>query len=349
MKVGIAGIGFMGMTHFDAWQNVAGAEVAAICTRSEKKLSGDWSDIQGNFGGGGGVRDLSGIARYRELDELLADDRLDIIDCCLPTRLHPEVVIAALEAGRHVVCEKPIALTVADADRMIAAARHNDRLLFVAQVLRFWPEWRWLKSVVDSGEYGDLVALNIRRVISMPNWSLDVADLAANGGPLIDLHIHDADYVLYLLGKPARVFATGQNKGDFINYVAAVYDYGEGPTVSAQSGAVTMSGRAFQHQFEAYFTEVTATHAAATEPSDVNAAAHQSANQVLTLYHPDGTVSFPTPPAEEAFCAELAHVVDCVSRNVRSPIIDAQSARDSLALVALEAESVLTGEIVPVP
>lgn len=348
VKVGIAGIGFMGVTHYKAWQDVPDAEVAAICTRSEKKLAGDWSSIQGNFGDSGGQQDLSGVAKYRDLSELVADESIDLIDLCLPTRLHPDQTIAALEAGKDVLVEKPIAIDTADADKMIAAAKSNGRNLMVAQVLRFWPEWLWLKRTVAGGEYGKLVGLNLRRVISMPDWSKDVSDLAANGGPLIDLHIHDVDYILYLLGKPSQVFATGQNQGDYINYVAANLVYPDGPTVSAQSGAVTMKGRMFQHQFEAYFEEATITHAAASEPDTVNAGANQSGSQVLTVYHRDGRATFPEPPAEEAFTAQLRHVAECLRDGRRSDIIDAASARDSLRVVELEAESVLSGKMVKV-
>ncbi|NUP99703.1 MAG: Gfo/Idh/MocA family oxidoreductase [Armatimonadetes bacterium] len=349
VKVGIAGIGFMGVTHFKAWEEVAGAKVTAICTRSEKKLSGDWSDIQGNFGGGGGVQDLAGVARCRELRELLADPSIDLVDLCLPTRLHPEAAVAALEQGKHVLVEKPIALTTADADRMIAAAEANGRLLMVAQVLRFWPEWLWLKQAIEGGDYGELVGLNLRRVISMPDWSRDVADLAANGGPLIDLHIHDVDFILYLLGKPAQVYATGRNAGDYINYVAANLAYPGGPTVSAQSGAVTMKGRMFQHQYEAYFERATVAFGEASEPAGIDPALKQGGSQVLTVYAPDGTASFPKPPSEPAFNAQLGHAARCVERGEPSPIIGAQSARDALAVVELEAQSVLSGRVVDVP
>lgn len=347
VTVGIAGIGFMGVTHFKAWRTLPQARVGAICTRSEAKLAGDWSSIQGNFGDAGGEQDLTGITGYRELDELLDDPKLDLIDICLPTRQHPEVTIRALEAGKHVLVEKPIAIDPADADRMIAAARSAGRLLMVAQVLRFWPEWLWLKQTLDAGNYGKLVGLNCRRIISMPDWSRDMQDLAANGGPMIDLHIHDVDFILYLLGKPRRVMSTGQHSGGLVSYISTLYDY-DGPTVSCQSGAASMKGRMFCHQFEAYFERATAVHGVATEPDGADPGAGQTTSQVLTLYHPDGSVSFPDPPGEEAFAAELRHAAECVASGTESAIIGAESARDALAVTCLEAESVLTGRPIEV-
>ena len=86
VNIGIVGIGFMGMTHYKAIAQVQGGQVAAIVSRDPKKRAGDWRDIQGNFGDGGGEQDLSGIRCYETLDELLADPEIDLVDICLPTR-----------------------------------------------------------------------------------------------------------------------------------------------------------------------------------------------------------------------------------------------------------------------
>src|SRR5688500_8925997 len=110
VRVGIVGIGFMGMIHYLAYQKVRGARVEAICARDPKKRAGDWRGIQGNFGPPGGQMDLRGVAAYAELDEMLADPAIDLVDLCLPPALHAEAAVAAFKAGKHVLCEKPIAL-----------------------------------------------------------------------------------------------------------------------------------------------------------------------------------------------------------------------------------------------
>src|SRR5580704_8960056 len=123
VNIGVVGIGFMGMIHYMAYQKVAGAKVVALCSRDPKKLAGDWTTIQGNFGPRGTEMDLSGHARYTDVAELLADPAVDLVDLCVPNDEHARLAILALEAGKHVLVEKPIALTNADADRMVAAAR----------------------------------------------------------------------------------------------------------------------------------------------------------------------------------------------------------------------------------
>lgn len=346
VRVGLAGIGFMGKTHFDAWKSVEGAEVVALCESDEKRLHGDWSTIQGNFGSGGGQVDLTGIGKHRVLADMLADDSLDLIDLCLPTPLHPDAAVEALEAGKNVLCEKPIALNTAEAKRMLDAAQASGTIFMVAHVLRFWPEWAWLKSKVDSGEFGKLVGLNIRRVISMPDWSQDLSKLGFNGGPLIDLHIHDVNFILYLLGMPQAVYATGQKQEDFINYVAANFVYPDGPTISAQSGAVTMKGRMFMHQYEAYFEQATVAHGSASEPEGIDYGAQQGASQRLTVYRPDGSAEFPELDLPEAFVAELTHAAGRVAAGQPSTIIDAVNATRALGVIEDLAKSVFSGEIV---
>src|SRR6185503_7151505 len=119
IRIGIVGIGFMGMIHYLAARKLNGARVEAICSRDEKKLAGDWRSIQGNFGPRGEMMDLGGIKKYRSVDELVADPNIDLIDVCNPTHLHPETAIKALRAGKHVLVEKAIALDAKDADAML--------------------------------------------------------------------------------------------------------------------------------------------------------------------------------------------------------------------------------------
>ena len=123
VRVGIAGIGFMGMIHYLAYEKVPGVKVVALASRDEAKLAGDWTSIQGNFGPRGSHMDLSGLKKHRRFDDLIADPKVDLIDICLPTEFHAPGTQQALAAGKHVFVEKPIALTAADADACLAAAK----------------------------------------------------------------------------------------------------------------------------------------------------------------------------------------------------------------------------------
>src|SRR2546429_695046 len=169
VRIGIVGIGFMGMIHYLAARNLKGARVAAVCSRDPKKLAGDWRDIQGNFGPRGELMDLSAVKKYDRLDALLADPDIDLVDVCNPTHLHPPTALAALKAGKHVLVEKAIALDSKDADAMVDAADRAGRLLMVAHVLPFFPEFAYAADAIRSGRYGRLLGAHFKRVISRPD------------------------------------------------------------------------------------------------------------------------------------------------------------------------------------
>ncbi len=205
--IGIAGIGFMGMIHYLAAAKVKGARVAALCSRDARKLAGDWTGIHGNFGPRGTQMDLSRVACHREFDALLADPNVDLVDLCVPNDAHGRMAIQALEAGKHVLVEKPIALDLAEADRMVAAARSAGKLLMVGHVLPFFPEFAFAVEAVQSGRYGPLKAAHLMRVISRPDWSSAFGDAGVSGGPAIDLHIHDTHFIGLICGVPRAVHA----------------------------------------------------------------------------------------------------------------------------------------------
>ena len=344
INVGIAGMGFMGVTHFRGWAPCEHARVAAISTRNPKKLAGDWSTVKGNFGDAGGDQDLSNIATYATFDELVADDSLDLIDICLPTAMHVDTTLRALESGKHVLVEKPIAIDIADATRMVDAARASGRQLMVAHVLRFWPEFSYLKSAVDSRQLGELLSLNLRRIISAPDWSAEARDYSASGGPMIDLHIHDTDFIAGLLGKPQRVYTRGVSHGGAAMYAATAYDFGQtGPAVTCQAGAMAV-GRPFRHEFEACFENATIAYCFANEPKGADPAKNESGSQRLTVYHRDGRIDRPTFEDADGFRAQLDHAARCAAANRKSDIIDAAIACDSLALIHAEIQSLKTGQ-----
>src|SRR5437660_2923917 len=157
IRIGMVGIGFMGMIHYLAARKLKGARIAAVCSRDAKKLAGDWRSIRGNFGPPGTMMDLSKVKKYRDLDALLADPEIDLVDVCNPTHLHAETAIAALKAGKHVLVEKAIALDPGDADAMVEAARQAGRLLMVAHVLPFFPEFAYAAQAIRSGQYGKVL------------------------------------------------------------------------------------------------------------------------------------------------------------------------------------------------
>ncbi|MDQ3814230.1 MAG: Gfo/Idh/MocA family oxidoreductase, partial [Armatimonadota bacterium] len=331
---------FMGVTHFKALQKVRGARVAAISTRDPQKLGGDWRGIQGNFGDSGGLQDLSRVARYQDFQDLLADRTIDLVDICLPTHLHRDATIAALQAGKHVLVEKPIALSLQDADAMIAAAAQAGRILLVAQVLRFFPAFAEAQAIVRDGKYGALLGAHFKRVISMPAWAADdhFTDVSKSGGPAIDLHIHDTDFVHYLAGVPQQVRSSGVvARNGAVTYLQTQYVYeDQRPCITCQSGAIAMPGLMFEHGYDIYLEKATLQFNNLFTGEDI------------WLYPAAGPKRALRPRGKEAFVAQLQHVVECVKAKRDSDIISAHSARQALAVCLQEQQSVVTGKAVRV-
>jgi predicted dehydrogenase len=223
----------MGAVHLSAYAKIPDAQVTAVSTESGRALSGDLNAAGGNLNRDLGTFDFSNVKQYRHWRELVTDPDLDIVDICLPTDLHPGVSIAALAAGKHVLCEKPMALTGADCDRMIATARENNRILMIAQVLRFWPEYIALKEFVTGKEYGVVRSATFVRQCGLPDWSKWLPVPARSGGAVIDLLVHDIDQAISLFGMPQRVAA--KQLGD-VDALTATLLYPDGPEVRIQGG-----------------------------------------------------------------------------------------------------------------
>jgi predicted dehydrogenase len=199
----------MGSTHVAAMRGLPGVELAAVYSSDENKLAGDLSGVQGNLGGPGERLDFSTVRKYTEIEDVLADSKIDAIDICLPTYLHDTVAVEALRAGKHVLVEKPMALDPYGADRMINAARRYKRTLMTAQVLRFFPEYMALREALCDGKLGRCRFGMFRRQCAAPLWGGWLQDAEKSGGGAFDLLIHDVDMCLYLFGKPRAVCASG--------------------------------------------------------------------------------------------------------------------------------------------
>ncbi|MCS7252656.1 MAG: Gfo/Idh/MocA family oxidoreductase [Armatimonadota bacterium] len=334
VRVGIAGLGFMGVTHYKAYERIRGARVEAVAEKDPKRLQGDWRSVGGNLPTPiGGIEDLSGIRRYSDLDDLFADPDLDMIDICLPSHMHAEAAIKALRAGKHVFVEKPIALTVEDADRMVKVAKEQKRYLMVGQVLRFFPEFAIIKRMQDEGNYGKIRGAFFKRVITRPTWSDWFSDPQKSGGAVVDLHIHDSDFIQYLFGMPKAVFSRGLigEKGD-VEYIFTQYIFDDTDLcVSAESGMIAASGLAFEHGYAVYFERATVRFDSLW------------GNPPLLFTH-DGKKKQVRVPQRDAFVDELTYAVNCIRKGVEPTVISGEAARNSLLICLKEKQSVLTGK-----
>ena len=343
LKVGIAGLGFMGWIHWLAYQKTPGVEVVAICTREAKRRAGDWTDIKGNFGPPGKQVDLSSVRTYERLENMFADADIDMIDICLPPAMHCDAIVGAAEAGKHVLSEKPLALNVEQCDRAVAACDAAGKRLLVGQVLPFFTEFQFARQTIASGKYGKLLGGNFKRVISDPQWLEGFYDPNKIGGPLFDLHVHDAHFIRLLFGMPTGVYSSGRMRGEVVDYCNSIFQF-EDPSlvVSSTCGVINQQGRPFMHGYEIHLEQ-------ATIQFEFQAFADQAETMPVKVLTEGGTVLRPElgdGDPVHGFCREIEEVTKCVSENRDSKILNGALARDAIEICQMQAQSVAQRRIV---
>lgn len=186
LRVGVVGTGGISRAHLPGWAEL-GAELHCHSLEGAQQYAAE-----------------SGASVHASLEELLA--AVDVVDVSAPTPAHPEIVRAALDAGKDVLCEKPLALDPAEAQDLLAHAERVGQTLFPAHVVRYFPQYAAAKRAIDTGAVGTLAVLRFERTGSLPDrdW---YADEALSGGIVMDQMIHDIDQALWLAGPVERVYA----------------------------------------------------------------------------------------------------------------------------------------------
>lgn len=221
LKVAIVGVGGISKSHLKAWLQIPDAKITALCDIRPEQMAAPGEETGANC--------------YVRYDEMLEKEELDIIDICLPTDLHADYAVKAMEKGRHVLVEKPVSLKYEDVERLYAAAEKNGVTFMVAQVLRFWREYLYLKELVDKKIYGRVLSGYVERIGTTPGWSFEnwMTDENRSGLVPFDLHIHDLDFLTYAFGAP-KASRKYRARGDSQDFIHVVYEY-DGFFVAADS------------------------------------------------------------------------------------------------------------------
>jgi predicted dehydrogenase len=341
IRVAIVGIGFMGMVHYLNYRRLRGAKVVALCDTKAKRLAGDWRGIRGNFGPPGEIMDLSGVRTYLELEELLADDEVDLVDITLPPSLHTDVACRAFASGKDVFCEKPMALAVADCRRMMRAAEKSRKQLYVGHVLPFFPEYAWALRTIRGGKYGRLLGGSFKRVIADPKWLKNYWSADHAGGPMLDLHVHDAHFIRLVFGMPTSVVTRGTTFNGLPKHWHSLFEFAGGEyTVEATSGTIDQQGREFLHGFEIHLEKATLLFEFA-----VFGGKGQYLLAPTLLDHRGNAMRVELAGGDpmDAFRAELQEVLGCVAADRPSEILGSELACDAIRLCQLQAKSLATG------
>jgi predicted dehydrogenase len=263
------------------------------------------------------------------LEALVKLPQVDVIDICLPPHLHVDAACYAMEHGKDVFIEKPLALTLEGCHRIQETSRKTGQLALVAHVLPYMGPFAYATELVRSGKYGPAIGGYFKRVISDPTWIPDFYQADKVGGPLVDLHVHDLHWIQLLFGKPKSTHAVGRLHGNVAKYVHVLYEF-ESPdiAVSSSSGVIDGPGRPFTHAFELHLRDAT-VHFEFAAHSDT---AESMPLKVITR---DGQVLRPELPAAndiDAFEAEIGEMAQSVLSRQSAPRLSLDHAAGAVEL-----------------
>lgn len=328
IKVGMIGAGTMGRVHASAYDRLTTAKLTTICDlRIEKaqKLAKPGVKV---------------VADYREI---LQDPEIDVVDVCLPTYLHKEVVLEAAANGKHVFCEKPIALNVEDAQKMVEACEKAGVKLGVGQVVRFFPDYAGVQDLLSSGRIGDPKVVRTSRGGAFPRWSEDnwYADYTKSGGPIVDLAIHDFDWLLWLFGPVKRVFAKSVGKVSAddhgtLDHALVTLRFENGVIAHVEGSWAQPVGTPFSTSFEIAGTKgLYEYNKDQATPVTLRTAEGEAGAQFV----PE------SPLAVEPYTAQLKAFMDAVLKDTEVPV-PGQEAILALEVALAAKQSAETGEVV---
>jgi predicted dehydrogenase len=333
--VGVIGLGFMGRTHALAYQAAARdgfpCRLVAVADPDPERRLGK-VPAAGNLGGPAPERlfDPGEVAGHPTPEALFADPSVQLVSICTYTDSHVELALKALDAGKHVLLEKPVALRSADVRRLADAARGATTRCMPAMCMRFWPGWDWLRERVRDGSLGKLRALTLQRLGAGPNWASEFyRDPERSGGALFDLHIHDADFVYWLFGPPRAVASAGT-----LLHHTTLYRFADpGLHVSAEGAWDLSPAAGFRMKYLATFEHATAEFEISRTPALMLHTREKSEAVAL--------------PAHAGYDAEVRHLVRAIAEGRTELDATLDDAVAVTRLLEAERESLRGGREVP--
>ncbi|WP_438347639.1 Gfo/Idh/MocA family protein [Paenibacillus sp. FA6] len=323
MKVAVVGCGGMGHVHASAYHKMADVELTAVCDIIPERAQ----DLE----------QQTGATPYYSIDQMLAEADFDVISVTVPSYLHKEMTIKAAKAGKHVISEKPVSLSLEDTKDMIQCCEENGVRLFVGHVVRFFPEYARMKDFVDQGKIGQVGVVHTKRRGAHP---ADVApwfrEADKSGGVIIDLMIHDIDYLRWVMGEVKSVYAMAHNDGKLeFAYV----------TLNFASGAVANLEASWGYP-GAFHTGIELAGNLGVIRNDSEKCSSLAIRQMEQQNKASKFVAIPESPGYKTqYELELQHYISCI-RSGDEAIVTAHDAYKALEIGLAAVESAKTGKVV---
>jgi len=320
-KTLVIGAGTMGSVHAHAYKKLTNVELVGVVDRNYPKAME--------------LAEQVGAKAFRTYDEAVASiGKIDVVSICLPTPLHKEYLMKAADQGSHVVCEKPLARTLADAKEMIAYCEEKDVKLFVGHVVRFFPEYIRTKQLLDMDKIGSPAVVRTTRGGGFPSASNDwYADFNSSGGLVLDMIIHDFDYLRWCFGEVKRVYAKSSKSRVYSRIEYALV------TLRFKSGVIAHVEGTWAHQNFTTKFEISGTNGIIEFDSSKVEPIVTGRNSSST-----GGVAVPESPLKDnPYFMEIQHFLHCIEKD-EHPIVTAEDAVKAMEISLAALESIATGK-----
>ncbi|RLE87165.1 MAG: gfo/Idh/MocA family oxidoreductase [Thermoprotei archaeon] len=326
LGVALIGCGFIGGVHLGSWKRVKGAKLVAVVDIIEGRAKRAAEEY--------------GVPNYfTDYSKVLEMKEVDIVDVCTPTYTHAEIAVAAMKSGKHVMCEKPIALRLREADEMIQTAKKAGVKFMVAHCLRFWPEYVAAKRIVDEGTIGEPRIARAYRLSPFPEWAPWHKDRRLGGGVFVDMSIHDVDFLRWALGDIESVYARGgvlkTRDSTAHDYTHAILKFKNGAIAYVEGSWIQPPGFPFTT-----YLEIVGTKGMLTVDNHSTSA--------VRIFRPGAPPTDFTPVEEDAYYKEIKHFYECVVED-KEPMVTGEEARKTLEVVLAAVKSIEEGKPVKLP
>ncbi|MGZ9583998.1 Gfo/Idh/MocA family protein [Paenibacillus marinisediminis] len=323
MKIAIVGCGGMGHVHAFAYHKMPDVELTAVCDIIPERAAD--------------IADHTGATAYTSIDEMLANAEFDVISVTVPSYLHKEMAIKAAEAGKHVISEKPISLSLADTQEMMDVCERNGVRLFVGHVVRFFPEYVQIKRAVDQGKLGQLGVAHTKRSGAHPgDVSSWFREEDKSGGVILDLMIHDIDYLRWTVGEVKSVYALG-HRTDELEFAFV--------TLRFENGAIANLEACWGYPGE-FHTAIEIAGSGGVVRNNSEKCHSLSIRQSSVQEKAGKFVAVPQSPGyKNPYELELEHFIGCI-RTGQEAVVTAHDAYKALEIANAAVESLRTGKVV---
>ncbi|WP_168122863.1 Gfo/Idh/MocA family oxidoreductase [Paenibacillus sp. HB172176] len=318
MKVAVLGCGGLGGVHAAAYAAMDEVELTGLCDSNRETAEA--------------LSRKTGAPAFESFEQMLEEIECEAVSIALPSFLHKEFTLLAAKARKHIICEKPIALTLEDASEMIACCEEHGVKLFIGHVVRFFPDYVDLKQAIDNGAIGNPAVAHASRIGGHPGrW---YTDASRSGGIIVDLMIHDLDFLRWSLGKVSSVYALHSANAEQ-EYSLVTLRFASGAVANVE-GHWGYPGP-FQTKAEI-----------AGDGGVIRADSMKSSSIVIHKKDSDTgktAAVLGSPAYRNPYELQLKHFLDCI-RDGSEPIVSAIDARKALELALAADESARTGKVV---